>query len=61
MPARRQRSAKNTFPVNPWFDQELRDARKARKALKANPDATQDDIKTADRKFQPKQRESLGV
>jgi membrane-bound lytic murein transglycosylase B len=46
----------NTFPVNPWFDQELKDARKARKALKANPDATQDDIKTADRKFRSLRR-----
>lgn len=38
------------FLVSPWFDQELKDARKAREALKANPDATQDDIRTADRK-----------
>ena len=38
------------------FDQELKDARKARKALKANPDATQDDIRTADREFRSLRR-----
>ena len=56
MPVRRQRSAKNKFPVNPWFDQELKDARKARKALKANPDANQHDIRTADKKFRSLRR-----
>jgi len=33
-----------------------KDARKARKALTANPDATQDDIRTADRNFRSLRR-----